>query len=106
MLSLLGASLVLCPHLRPPAIKSIPYRASEWTAMHCRSRISKTKRTMCLSSPFHKYGKKELKCARRDVRPITGMRENPWVWVYAGSKYLIPIEAQLLFQGLVILIEI
>ena len=31
---------------------------------------------------------------------------NPWVWVYAGSKYLIPIEVQLLFQGLVILIEI
>ena len=46
MLSLLGASRLLCPHLRPPAIKSIPYtqitsqKLSKWTHQQLSSNIT------------------------------------------------------------------
>ena len=74
--------------------------------MLCGCQFYKTQLTMCLSSPFHKYGKKELKGARRGVRPITLKLVNPWVPPDTRFEHSIPIEAQLLFQGLVILIEI
>ena len=65
MLSLLGASLVLCPHLRPPAIRSIPYRALERCAagQNDESRISITYHSVSLIPPkeycCEKKGRKE-----------------------------------------------